>query len=109
MKVGCMERINKNLTIKYIPNEEKNTLDEEFSSFQSDVANALLKYIEDKDYAEVMNRLEESNRFLMKLSKEIGSTLLQNNSASGSQNEDFDCAEDILKSGNSYLESSLIH
>ena len=64
---------------------------------------------EDKDYAEVVNRLEESKCFLMRLSKEISSTLPQNNSASGSQNEDFDCAEDILKSGNSYLESSLIH
>ena len=109
MKVGCMERVNKNLTIKYISNEEKNTLDEEFSSFQSDVANALLEYIEDKDDAEVVNRLEESKRFFANLSKEISSTLPQKKSASGLQNEDFDCAEDILKSGNSYLESSLIH
>ena len=104
-----MKRLSKNLSIKYISKEEKNILGEEFSSFQSDVANALLDYIEDKDDAEVVNRLEESKRFFANLSKEISSTLPQNQQASGLQNEDFDCAEDILKSGNSYLESSLIH
>ena len=104
-----MERVNKNLYIKSISSEEKNTLDEEFSSFQSDVANALLDYIENKDDTEVVNRLEDSKRFFVKLSKEISSTLPQNKLVSDMQNEDFDCAEDILKGNNSYLESSLIH
>ena len=104
-----MERVNKNLSIKSIPNEKKDILDEEFSSFQSDVANALLGYIEDKDEVEVVNRLEECNRFFVKLSEEIGRTLPQSKLISEPQNEDFDCAEDILKCNNLYLESSLIH
>ena len=104
-----MERVNKNLSIKYISKEEENTLEEEFASFQSDVANALLDYIENKGDAEIVNRLEDSKRFFVKLSKEISSTLPQNKLVSDMQNEDFDCAEDILKGNNSYLESSLIH
>ena len=104
-----MERVNKNLYIKSISNEEKNTLDEEFSSFQSDVANALLDYIENKDDIEIVNRLEESKRFFIRLSREISSTLPQDKLVSDMQNEDFDCAEDILKGSNNYLESSLIH
>ena len=104
-----MGRLNKNLSTKSSSNEEKNNLCEEFSLFQSDVANALLNYIEDKDDAEVMNRLEASKRFFVKLSNEIGSMLPQNKLAYNMQNGDFDCAEDILKGNNSYLESSLIH
>ena len=104
-----MKRVNKNLSIKYISKEEKNILGEEFSSFQSDVANALLDYIEDKDDAEVVNRLEESKRFFVKLSKEIGKTLPQNKLSLDLQNEDFDCAEDILKANNSFFESPFIH
>ncbi len=104
-----MERVNKNLSVKYISNEEDSTLEEEFSSFQSDVANALLDYIEDKDDSEVVNRLEESKRFFVKLSKEIGNTLPQNKLSLDLRNEDFDCAEDILKCNNSYFESPLIH
>ena len=104
-----MERVNKNLCIKSISNEEKDTLDEEFSSFQSNVANALLDYIENKDDAEVVNRLADSKRFFVKLSKEISSTLPRNKSFFDVQNEDFDCAEDILKGDNSYLASFLIH
>ena len=104
-----MERVNKNLSTKYISKEEKNILEEEFSSFQSDVANALLDYIEDKDDAEVVNRLEESKRFFVKLSKEIDRTLPQNKLSLDVQNEDFECAEDILKANNSYFESPFIH
>ena len=104
-----MERVNKNLSIKSIPNEKKDILDEEFSSFQSDVANALLGYIEDKDEVEVVNRLEECKSFFIKLSKEIGRTLPQSKLTSDVQNQDFECAEDILKCNNLYVESSLIH
>ena len=104
-----MERVNKNLSIKYVSKEEENTLEEEFSSFQSDVANALLDYIEDKDDSEVVKRLQESKRFFIKLSKEIGSTLPKNKLSLDEQNEDFDCAEDILKANNSFFESPFIH
>ena len=104
-----MEKINKNSSTKYISKKEENTIDEEFSLFQSDVAHALLDYIEDKDDTEVVTRLEETQRFFVKLSKEISSTLPQKNLASNVKSEDFDCAEDLLKGYYPYSESSLLH
>ena len=104
-----MERVNKNSSIKFISKKGNNDVDEDFSSFQRDVANALLDYIDDKDDAEVVSRLEETKHFFNKLSKEISSALPSNNIASDIKNEDFDCLEDILKGNYLYLQSSLIH
>ena len=104
-----MEKGKKNSLIKVNSTEENNKLDEEFCSFQSEVANALLEFIEDKDDAEIVNRLKETKQFFVQLSKEIDRSLPQKNITAYIKNEDFECAEDILKCDNFYLESSLIH
>ena len=104
-----MDKVYKNLSIEVSGNEQSKILDEELSLFQSDVANALLDYIENKEGKEVILRLEEAKSFLATLSKEIENTFPQNNLASDLQSGDFDCAEDILKGINLYLGSSSIH
>ena len=104
-----MGKENKNPSIKFNSKEGINKLDEEFCSFQSEVANALLDFIEDKDDAEIVNRLRETKHFFVKLSEEIERSLPQKDISSYIKNEDFECAEDILKCDNFYLESSLIH
>ncbi len=104
-----MENEKKNSSIKFNSKEENNKLDEELCLFQSEVANALLDFIEDKDDAEIVNRLTETKQFFVKLSEEIDRSLPQKNITAYIKNEDFECAEDILKCDNFYLESSLIH
>ena len=103
-----MERIAKKSQRKKIC-KKMNISDKEFSSFQSDVANALLELIEDKDDTEVLRRLDATRIFFSDLSKELVGALAKTKSDFEIDNKDFDCAEDILKINNFYIESGSIH